>query len=221
MSPKPTAKMNPFEDRLRQEVRDPAHPERAEEDVDHPDAEGERDDRRQVLRRGRRDVDGGDRRGDCGDGCRGPGDDLTCRGEHGVEDRGTQDRVQPVLGWDADNRRVAQRLRDDQRPHGQAGKKVGRQPLPLVVRQPVEDRHDADERVRPPCRRRGVLAHSCPPHAVRDGPGSECRFGVATASSRTHMRKRPPRRCTRSWSFRIAVGSRPRSAAQQVRKVRQ
>ena len=38
-----------FEDRLGEEVRDPAHAEHAEEDVHDADAQRERDDRRQVV----------------------------------------------------------------------------------------------------------------------------------------------------------------------------
>jgi hypothetical protein len=129
--------------RLREEVRDPAHPGNAERHVE--------DGRRQRESRGpegglvRPEGGGAD---DPGDGRGRDGGDRSARtlhhlargAEDGIRDQGGERGVEAVLDRDAGDRRVGQTLRDQQRPDREARDRVRREPLLPVPGKPRDDR---------------------------------------------------------------------------------
>ena len=73
---------------------------------------------------------------------RGGGDAQgTRRAEHGVDDQGHEGRIEAHLDGQSGNCCVRQGLRDDDCGGREPGSQVGPQPLPAIVRHPVEQRY--------------------------------------------------------------------------------
>ena len=74
-------------------------------------------------------------------------DDEVLRGaEQRIHEQRRERRVEAVLHGDADDRRVRQALRDEERPDGQPRYGIGHQPSALVCGQPTDDREVSSAR---------------------------------------------------------------------------
>ena len=155
------------DDRLREELGDPAQLQSREQQEQH--ARQQRD-RGHELRRliasepGHEHRAPGDRRER---GAR-AGRDLPRRAEQRVDERSRRRRVEAVLQRHAGDAGVAEVLRHDQRRHGDPCGDVASQPATLVARQPVDDRkqaaHDGHPRMTGnPSLERSSPDSRCPP----------------------------------------------------------
>ena len=132
--------------RLGQEVRHPAHASETERHVHESGCEGQgsREPCR-VIRSQRCGAHQGRDHGrhDGRDGGARSLRHLLRRAEHGVAEEGCERGVEPMLDGHAGDRRVGQRLRDEERPDRDACHRVRPEPGPLVAGQPVQDGNGA------------------------------------------------------------------------------
>ena len=127
--------------RLRNEIRDEAQPQQSRQDEDGPYQERQRRRRRHQggriararLLKCRRDQDReGGRRADT---------ERTRRAQQGIDQHRQKGRIEPDLNRQAGDGRIGERLRNDDRRHGQPRDGVGPQPLLSVVAKPLRQGH--------------------------------------------------------------------------------
>jgi hypothetical protein len=124
-----------------------------EREVEHAGRERER----RRVRSGGRGAESGrarqrrDHGGDDGaDRAARAGHELPRRAEERVRDERGERGVEPVLDGLAGERRVAEALRDEQRPDGEPGDRVVPEPTRVVARQPADDRQVATDEAQSP-----------------------------------------------------------------------